>query len=119
MANEIKIGDVIEGTVVRVYPKYAILLFDSGETGLLHISEASSSYIRDFTAFIQVGSIYKVKVIERNVAGGYMKVSIKRLTNQERHGPLGHSPVDPQRISFAELEKRLPEWTIEESERKE
>ncbi|MCQ2772236.1 MAG: S1 RNA-binding domain-containing protein [Bacilli bacterium] len=110
-----QIGDIIEGTVVRVYPKYAILLFDEGETGLLHISELSNSYVRNFTGYVQVGNIYKVKVIDYDPEKDFMKVSLKSVTSQERKKPLRKKKVDPAGISFVELETKLPDWIKEEN----
>ena len=55
--NYPKVGDVVTGTVVRVYPSYAILLFDEGWTGLLHISELSYGYVHHFAGMVNVGSI--------------------------------------------------------------
>jgi general stress protein 13 len=114
-----KVGDVLEGTVVRVYPKYAIMLFDDDETGLLHISELSSAYVRNFTSYVHVGNIYKVKVIALDPDKGFMKVSLKQLSPSERHSGLGKRHVNPSEVSFQELEKRLPEWILEENTKKE
>lgn len=114
--NELKVGDIVEGTVVRVYPKYAILLFDNGRTGLLHISEISNSYIRNFTAFVQVGNIYKTKVVETNEKEGFVKVSLKQMSYNEKRKPLKRVPVDPKNISFDALEAKLPSWIKEENE---
>lgn len=113
--KEIKVGDIIEGTVVRVYPKYAIMLFDEGRTGLLHISELSNAYIRNFTAFVQVGNIYKVKVIDEDEKEGFLKVSLKQMTYNERHRSLSRIPIDKAKISFEELQKKLPAWILEEN----
>lgn len=118
MTKEIKVGDIIEGTVVRVYPRYAILLFNEGRTGLLHISELSNNFIRNFTAFVQVGNIYKVKVIEEEKEQNFLKVSLKEMTPQERHHQLARIPIDESRISFEELAKKLPSWIKEENEYK-
>lgn len=109
-----QVGDIIEGTVVRVYPKYAILLFDDEETGLLHISELSNSYVRNFTGYVQVGNIYKVKVIDYDAEKDFMKVSLKAVTSQEKKRPLQKKRIKLEDISFAELEKRLPEWVNDE-----
>jgi predicted RNA-binding protein with RPS1 domain len=110
-----KEGDVIVGTVVRVYPKYAIMLFDDDETGLLHISELSNDYVRNFTGFVHVGNIYKVKVIQVDEAKGFMKVSLKRLTEAERRDGLTKHHIDPKTVDFTELEKRLPDWVKDEN----
>ncbi len=113
--KEIKVGDILEGTVVRVYPKYAIMLFEEGRTGLLHISELSNSFIRNFTSFVQVGNIYKVKVTEINAAENSMRVSLKQMSNAEKHMPLAKVSIDSSRISFLELERHLPSWIEEEN----
>ena len=112
-----QVGDVIEGTVVRVYPRYAIMLFDDGETGLLHISELSSSFVRNFTAYVQVGNIYKVKVISYDAEKDFMKVSLKQLTPTERNLPLEKKRIDPDTVDFTALEKHLPDWVKEENQK--
>jgi len=115
--NHSSVGDIIEGTVVRVYPKYAIMLFDDGETGLLHISELSDSFVRNFTGYVQVGNIYKVKVIAYDEDKAFMKVSLKQLSGEERCSPLAKRRIESPDIDFAELEKKLPEWIKEENEK--
>jgi S1 RNA binding domain protein len=114
--NHPKVGDIIEGTVVRVYPKYAIMLFDGGETGLLHISEISNSFVRNFTAYVQVGNIYKVKVISFEEEKNFMKISLKALTAKEKSLPMDKRPIDPSSIDFRKLEENLPEWIKKENE---
>jgi predicted RNA-binding protein with RPS1 domain len=109
------VGDVLEGTVVRVYPRYAILLFDDLSTGLLHISEVSNSYVRNFTGYVMVGNIYKVKIISLGDDGS-MKVSLKRLSEAERHHNFRKRHIDPADISFQTLEKELPIWIKEEND---
>lgn len=118
MKREPKVGDILEGTVVRVYPRYAILLFPEGRTGLLHISELSHSFIRNFTGFVQVGNIYKVKVIETDPGENFLKVSLKQLTGSERRSSLKRELVDQDRVSFEALEQKLPEWIKEENDEK-
>ncbi len=117
--KEIKVGDILEGTVVRVYPSYAIMLFDEGKTGLLHISEISNSYIRNFTSFVKVGNIYKVKVVELSEEGASLRVSLKKMSVQEKKESLHRKRIDPSRISFEELAKKLPEWIESENRGKE
>jgi len=107
------VGSVIEGVVVRVYPKYAILLFDQKQTGLLHISELSSSFVHNFSGFVQVGNIYKVKVVGEDDETGFLKVSLKRLTREERHLALPRREVPIDEQSFKKLENALPNWIKE------
>ncbi len=105
-----KVGDILVGTVVRLYPRYAILLFDSGRTGLLHISELSNSYVRNFTALVQVGNIYKVKVIAINEENGSMRVSVKQLSEEDRHKNLPRREDENLKVSFSALNESLPNW---------
>ncbi len=105
-----KVGDILVGTVIRLYPRYAILLFESGRTGLLHISELSHNYVRNFTALVQVGNIYKVKVIAINEENDSMRVSVKQLNEEERHSNIQGNVNDETRVSFDALKEKLPTW---------
>ena len=114
-----KVGETYIGTVVSVYTSYAIMLFDEGWTGLLHISEVSTSYIRSFASYITIGSIYNVKVIAVDENSGQVRVSLKQMINSERRKSFRHCPVDSEDIDFAPLAKMLPLWIAEENEGKE
>lgn len=105
-----KVGDIASGTVVRVYSSYAILLFDEGWTGLLHISELSSKYIRSFTSYVSIGAIYNVKVTEVNEESGSVRVSLKQMATADKWKVFRHKKVNPEEISFAALKERLPGW---------
>ncbi|MBQ7250145.1 MAG: S1 RNA-binding domain-containing protein [Bacilli bacterium] len=105
-----KVGDLYSGTVVKVFATYAILLFDNGWTGLLHISELSHSYIRSFTSFVTIGTIYNVKVIDSDPETGKIHVSLKQLTSAERRRFFPHEPVPVEEVSFDALKNQLPIW---------
>lgn len=105
-----KVGDLAIGTVVKVYPSFAILLFDEGWTGLLHISELSNAFIHSFTSFVKIGSIYHVKVIAVDEKASAIRVSLKQVTPNERKRSFRHQNVDNETVDFSELEKRLPQW---------
>ena len=101
MNNQLpSVGDVIQGTVVRVYHNYAIMLFDGGFTGLLHISELSHKFIRSFSGYCKVGNIYAVKVM-------------KQMSSQDRKKALQPCAIDIEQVDFAVLESKLPEWVQE------
>ncbi len=113
-----KVGDVGVGTVIRVFSTYAILLFDGGYTGLLHISELSNNFIRSFTSFVTVGSIYAVKVIAVDPEKGTVRVSLKAMTQSDKSKAFRHSKVKGEDIDFSALSQKLPQW-IEEENKKE
>lgn len=104
------VGDIASGTVVKVFNSYAIMLFDEGWTGLLHISELSHSFIRHFTSFVTAGSIYCVKVIDIEEQGRKVHVSLKQMSSAERRCSFSHKPIAESEISFAALRDHLPRW---------
>ncbi len=104
------VGDIATGTVVKVYPTYAILLFDEGWTGLLHISELSHNFIHNFTSFVTAGSIYSVKVIAVNDDATNVRVSLKAMTAQDKRKTFKHKRIPEEEIDFSALEKQLPLW---------
>ena len=112
-----RVGDVASGTVVRVYSSYAILLFDEGWTGLLHISELSSKYIRSFTSYVSIGTIYNVKVTEVNEQTGSVRVSLKQMTSADKWKVFRHKKIDSEEIDFQALKERLPDWIKMENEK--
>lgn len=111
-----KVGDVAVGTVVKVYQTYAIMLFDDGWTGLLHISELSHSFIRSFTSFVTIGTIYSVKVIAVDEGLGKVHVSLKQMTSPERRHSFSHSLVRDDEISFDSLREHLPLWIQQQNQ---
>jgi general stress protein 13 len=110
-----QVGDIEEGTVVRVYPHYAILLFDEGWTGLLHISELSNTYVHSFTSYVTVGNIYQVKVIAVDASTANVKVSLKAMTSADRHKAARRKKIDPAEVDFTALEAHLPDWVKAEN----
>lgn len=108
-----RVGDVATGTVVRVYPSYAILLFDEGWTGLLHISELSNAYVKHFENFVKLGAIYTVKVIDVESERGAVRVSLKRLSTSEKRRAFRHQEIPPPEVSFSALADRLQGWIDE------
>lgn len=111
-----KVGDIAEGVVVKVYPRYAILLFEDGWTGLLHISELANTFIHHFTGYVSVGNIYNVKVIAVNEESDNIRVSLKQMTQSDRKKAFHRKKISLNEIDFSALENKLPEWVKSENE---
>ncbi|HBS02969.1 MAG TPA: hypothetical protein DEA63_03810 [Firmicutes bacterium] len=112
-----KVGDVAEGVVVKVYPRYAILLFEDGWTGLLHISELANSFIHHFSGYVSTGNIYNVKVIAVNPESDNIRVSLKQMTSADRKKAFRRKKINLNEIDFKALEEKLPEWVKSENEK--
>lgn len=77
------VDTIVEGTVTSVMPFGAFVDIGSGESGLVHISELSSSYVSDINEFIKKGAHVKVKVI-RIDENGKISLSMKQVEKTER-----------------------------------
>ena len=115
MAFERKVGDIIEGTVIELRRFGALMVFEHDVTGLLHISEISDHFVFDISRYIQVGRNYNVKILEIDPNNGFMKVSLRKVTVEDRidHKSISRkrTMVDESDIDFAALKDHLDEWT--------
>ncbi len=66
--KKLKVGDVVEGKVVRVEPYGAFIEYAPGKVGLLHVSKMKER-VRDATRKFKVGQTLKVKVVEIDEQG--------------------------------------------------
>ena len=59
-----KVGEVREGVISGIQPYGAFVQLDSGEKGLIHISEISKGYVKDVAQFLHVGERVRVKILD-------------------------------------------------------
>lgn len=78
-------GDLVIATIesITTYGAYA-KLDEYGKTGLLHISEISSSWIRNIRDFVREGQKIVLKVVRVKPEKGQIDVSLRRVTRRER-----------------------------------
>jgi translation initiation factor 2 subunit 1 len=78
-------GDLVIATVETVtdYGAYA-KLDEYDKKGLLHISEVSSSWIRNIRDFVREGQKVVLKVLRVDVEKGHIDLSLRRVTKRER-----------------------------------
>lgn len=58
-----KAGEVYEGKVTGLTGFGAFIRLDNGESGMVHISEVSTAFVKDIHDFLTVGQSVKVKVL--------------------------------------------------------
>ncbi len=75
--NEIRIGDILVGKVTGI-KKYGIfVMFDNGQSGLIHISEISDKFVSSLDSITDKGEYILVKVI--GFSDDKIKLSIKDI----------------------------------------
>lgn len=78
-------GDLVMGTVESVTDYGAYVKLDEyTKKGLLHISEISSSWIRNIRNFVREGQKVVLKVLRVNVEKGHIDLSLRRVTKREK-----------------------------------
>jgi len=59
-----EVGSIVSGAVIKVMPFGALVKLESGEIGLVHISEISAKFVSDINECVKVGDKVRVKVLE-------------------------------------------------------
>ncbi len=59
----VAVGDIAVGKVTKIMPFGAFVRLENGESGLVHISEVSSGFVKDINEVLAVGQEVRVKVI--------------------------------------------------------
>ena len=117
--NTYKINQIIEGTIISIKPFGAIMIFEDGQKGLLHISQIANTYIRNISRYLRIGKTYQVKIIDIE-QDGFLKLSMSQITQEEKdeyhRNGVKKEKIDPQYIDFTALKNKLPEW-IEEAKK--
>ena len=78
---EIEVGQVYEGTVLKLLDFGAIVNLLPGKDGLLHISEIVNERVKDINDYLKEGQQVKVKVIQTDEKGR-VRLSAKALLNE-------------------------------------
>ncbi len=63
------VGTIYEATVKKVMNFGAFVEFMPGKEGLVHVSELSSTYVKDVESVVKVGDHFKVKLVEIDKMG--------------------------------------------------
>ena len=79
----LEVGMIVDGKVNGVTDFGAFVSLPDGQSGMVHISEVSSVFVKNIHEHLQVGQDVKVKVIGYTEAGK-ISLSIKRAMEEER-----------------------------------
>lgn len=101
-------GKIVTGCVTGV-EKYGIFVgLDEFYSGLIHISEISSSFVKDINDFVNIGETIKAKVVEVDDDSYHIRLSIKdvdyRINRRKR------MKLEEVSRGFQPLEENLSHW---------
>ena len=101
-----KIGDVLKGKITGIENYGFFISFPNGYTGLVHISEMSSHFVKDVKDYAELNEDVYAKIIAIDDDNNKYKLSIKDI-NYRTDGR------EKEKDGFAILKENLPKW-IEE-----
>lgn len=111
-----QLDELVIGTIKDIKPFAFFMSFPDGSEGLLHISEISDSYIRDIEKYGSIGDEIKVKVISIDEKNGFLRVSLKKVPQDQAYSSHKNTYRKPPEIkddSFEILKEHLPQWMEE------
>ena len=97
----VSVGSILEGKVVSVMPFGAFVDIGNKQSGLVHISELSSRYVKDINDCVKKGDNVKVKVIKIDESGKIslsMKQAEEKKERAPRHRQENKGPIRPADI---------------------
>lgn len=94
--QQIEVGAVLEGRVTSITKFGAFVALPENKTGMVHISEVSTSFVRDISEHLQEQQTIKVKVIGIDQSGR-INLSIKQLVEQQPMQDRQQKPQRPRR----------------------
>ena len=106
----VEVGAVVEGTVEKVTEYGAFVKLDTGESGMVHISQVDMNYVRNIRDHIKENDRVNVKVIGQK-EDGKIDLSIKQAQAGYEERPARKSGRDP------EFEQKLKRFMSQSQER--
>ncbi len=103
--GRVKVGDHVKGKVVKTLKYGAILEFEGGEKGFVHISKIAKGYVEKVGDFLKEGQEIEGKIIGKTKDGKW-EVTLKEM-NLEPQKQQETSEEDKKKQDFEKKLKRF------------
>ncbi len=77
MTREFKVGDIVEGNIVKILEFGAIVDLGAGNDGMIHVSELQPGFVKNVEDVVKLGDFVRAKVIK--VDNGKIGLSLKQM----------------------------------------
>ncbi len=108
----LEVGAVVDGKITGIMNFGAFVALPDGKSGMVHISEVSSTFVKDINEHLKEGQEVKVKVISIN-EDGKINLSIKKAEEQPQRKEFNKAPRR-ERSSHANVWQGQPKQEKEE-----
>ena len=79
MTREFKVGEVVEGNIVKILEFGAIVDMGGGKDGMIHVSELKEGFVKRVEDVVKLGDFVRAKIISVDDDGGKIRLSIKQM----------------------------------------
>jgi polyribonucleotide nucleotidyltransferase len=79
MTREYKVGEIVEGNIVKMLEFGAIVDLGGGKDGMIHVSELKEGYVKRVEDVVHLGDFVRAKIISADEDGGKIRLSIKQM----------------------------------------
>ena len=105
-------NEIVEGLVTGIENYGIFVSLDEYYSGLIHISEISSGYVKDVNKFVNIGETIRVRVLDSDDDSFHVKLSIKDLDYRINRNK---SKIMETGTGFEILKKSLSNWINEKN----
>lgn len=106
----VEVGKIYNGKVSGLTKFGAFVKLESGESGMVHISEVADAYVSEIKDFLSEGQDVSVKVINIDDKGRY-NFSIKKAVSEEKKEESFRKPK--KEVSFEDMLSRFKQKSDE------
>ena len=110
-----KKGSVVKGVVTGIESYGIFVAFDEYYTGLVHISEISSKFVKDPKDIVNIGDEIEVEIIGIDDEQCHLNLSLKKL-ERNVESLKRRKKIEETANGFRTLAYKLPFWIEEQLE---
>lgn len=92
----VEIGEIIDGSIVKLEDKYAVVLLENGAKAKLSISDASYEHIDSLKSILNENDKYTFKVLDVNTDYSRISVGLKQLKTNPRDEAFASLKIDDE-----------------------
>ena len=78
MTREFKVGEVVEGNIIKVFEFGAIVDLGGGKDGMIHVSELKTGFVKKVEDVVKLGDFVRAKIISVD-DDGKIRLSLKQM----------------------------------------
>jgi polyribonucleotide nucleotidyltransferase len=82
LTREFKVGEIVEGNVIKIMEFGAIVDLGGGKDGMIHVSELKSGFVKKVEDVLKMGDFVRVKIIKVDEDGGRIGLSLKQMAEE-------------------------------------